>query len=159
MFKSLWQKNDILSTSTASTTSERHEMLCTRCLRGAITRRQVPALRQFSTSIAIRAAEPKLSTPTTQPGEAPAPTATARSICPAGTSLGGLNYTKGREDPLAKNDEEYPEWLWSCLDVMKKSADGTSEEIGDEFCTLHCWPVFPDSHLHPNPVFLAAFSY
>ena len=46
----------------------------------------------------------------------------------------GLNYNKNGQDPVAKKDEEYPEWLWSCLDVMK-TADAADENAGDEFCT------------------------
>lgn len=49
--------------------------------------------------------------------------------------LNGLNYIKGGQDPVAKKDEDYPEWLWSCLDVMKK-ADAADDSLGDEFCTL-----------------------
>jgi large subunit ribosomal protein L54 len=60
-----------------------------------------------------------------------------RSICPEGTVLAGLNYTKAGQDPVAKKDEEYPEWLWSCLDVMKSSANAADENAGDEFCTFH----------------------
>lgn len=46
----------------------------------------------------------------------------------------GLNYMKNGQDPVAKKDEEYPEWLWSCLDVLKKSDEGADEGAGDEFC-------------------------
>lgn len=49
--------------------------------------------------------------------------------------LNGLNYIKGGQDPVAKKDEDYPEWLWSCLDVMKK-ADAADDNLGDEFCTF-----------------------
>jgi hypothetical protein len=46
-----------------------------------------------------------------------------------------LNYIKGREDPVALKDDEYPEWLWSCLNVKKKV--GLDEGVGgDEFCEL-----------------------
>lgn len=34
---------------------------------------------------------------------------------------------------MALKDEDYPEWLWSCLDVMKKGADAADENAGDEF--------------------------
>lgn len=56
------------------------------------------------------------------------------SSCPEGTVLVGLNYTKGRTDPVAKRDEDYPAWLWNCLDVMKKAAVTEDAEAGDEFC-------------------------
>jgi large subunit ribosomal protein L54 len=47
--------------------------------------------------------------------------------------LKGLNYLKGRDDPVALEDEEYPEWLWHCLDVKKKSGDEEGA-VGDLFC-------------------------
>jgi len=47
--------------------------------------------------------------------------------------LQGLNYIKGKNDPIALADEAYPEWLWSCLDVTKKADDGADEDAGDEF--------------------------
>lgn len=110
-------------------------MFCTRCLRTNVVRRQFAiARRQFSAAPFLRATEPALSTPTTAPGEAAPEKAPPRSICPEGTILTGLNYTKGAADPVAKKDEEYPEWLWSCLDVTKKSADGEGDAAGDEFC-------------------------
>ncbi|KAM0522306.1 hypothetical protein ACHAPE_001895 [Trichoderma viride] len=111
-------------------------MFCTRCLRATVARRQFSFSRQFSSSLRFYSAEPQLSTPTTDAGEAakPAavPAATARSSCSEGTVLNGLNYIKGGQDPVAKKDEEYPEWLWSCLDVMKK-ADEADDNLGDEF--------------------------
>ncbi|KAK6596580.1 ribosomal protein subunit l37 [Botrytis cinerea] len=51
---------------------------------------------------------------------------------PAGTILQGLNFLKGRDDPVALKEEEYPEWLWHCLDE-KKAADGGATAGGDEF--------------------------
>lgn len=55
------------------------------------------------------------------------------SSCKAGTTLKGLNYFKGRDDPVALEDEEYPEWLWRCLEVKKKEGDEEGG-TGDEFC-------------------------
>lgn len=111
-------------------------MFCTRCLRATASRRPLPLLRQFSTTAPFRNAEPVLSTPVTEPGESLKDAPLPRSSCRAGTPLNGLNYFKGGQDPLAKKDEEYPEWLWSCLDVLKKSADSEDADAGDEFCTL-----------------------
>lgn len=64
------------------------------------------------------------------------------SIAPAGTPLTGLNYLKGRDDPLALEESEYPEWLWRVLD---KQADASGDDAaGDEFCTfLSFSPSFP----------------
>ncbi|KAF4988332.1 hypothetical protein FGRMN_9840 [Fusarium graminum] len=108
-------------------------MFCTRCLRTSAVRRTQPILRQFSTTTPFRSAEPQLSTPVTAPGEAPKDVPAARSSCAPGTVLNGLNYVKNGQDPVAKNDDEYPEWLWSCLDVLKKSADSAETDAGDEF--------------------------
>ncbi|KAF5531244.1 mitochondrial ribosomal L37p [Fusarium mexicanum] len=108
-------------------------MFCTRCLRATSLRRSQPILRQFSTTTNFRSAEPQLSTPVTAPGEAQKDVPAARSSCAPGTVLNGLNYTKGGQDPVAKNDDEYPEWLWSCLEVLKKSADSADADAGDEF--------------------------
>ncbi|KJZ73561.1 hypothetical protein HIM_07117 [Hirsutella minnesotensis 3608] len=110
-------------------------MLCTRCFRAAVSRRQLPVARQFATFSARRTAEAPLSTPTTAPGEADKPAPSPRSVCPEGTVLVGLNYMKGGKDPVALKDEEYPEWLWSCLDGGKKKSDGDNDADGDEFCT------------------------
>lgn len=100
-------------------------------------------LRPFSTSIPFRNAAaaaaqqaaqpmPELSTPTGE--ESAAEQKPSLSICAAGTPLNGLNYIKGKTDPVALADEEYPEWLWSCLDVQKKESDGAEDDAGDEFC-------------------------
>ncbi|MBW0511993.1 hypothetical protein O181_051708 [Austropuccinia psidii MF-1] len=35
------------------------------------------------------------------------------SSIPAGTPLKGLAYIKGEGDPIAKADDEYPNWLWA----------------------------------------------
>jgi len=46
--------------------------------------------------------------------------------------LKGVNFLKGREDTLALPEEDYPEWLWKCLDTEKEGGDDESFE-GDEF--------------------------
>ncbi|KPM38918.1 hypothetical protein AK830_g7620 [Neonectria ditissima] len=108
-------------------------MFCTRCLRATVTRRPLPILRQFSTTAPFRSTEPQLSTPTTEPGEVAKDVPAGRSSCPAGTKLTGLNYLKNGHDPIALKDEEYPEWLWSCLDVIKSNKDSADDGAGDEF--------------------------
>lgn len=40
---------------------------------------------------------------------------------------------KGRDDPVALPEEEYPEWLWKCLDATKKGGDDGDDVMGDEF--------------------------
>lgn len=55
------------------------------------------------------------------------------SSCPEGTSLTGLNYFKNKSDPVALADSAYPEWLWRCLDVQKRTDEGEADDAGDEF--------------------------
>lgn len=110
-------------------------MFCTRCLR--IAPKRLPSVRAFSTTLPFRSATETspLSTPVTSPGETPKTPAAPKSICLEGTVITGLNYMKSGTDPVALKDEEYPAWLWDCLDVMKKSSDGEAgEDAGDEFC-------------------------
>jgi large subunit ribosomal protein L54 len=47
--------------------------------------------------------------------------------------LKGLNYFKGRDDPVALKEDEYPEWLWRCLDAKKVEGEDDAS-AGDEFC-------------------------
>jgi hypothetical protein len=81
------------------------------------------------------------------------------SSCPAGTPLKGLNFLKGRDDPVALSEEEYPEWLWRCLDVKVKEGDEQGG-AGDEFCKLFL-SIFLKPTLSPtakpNLLPLAAF--
>lgn len=116
-------------------------MWCTRCLRSTALRRQLPLARHFSLSTSpLRTPEPQLSTPVTAPGEqqpkAPAASSSSKSICPEGTVLTGLNYLKGGQDPVALKDDDYPPWLWDCLEVKKKSDEDADDNAGDEFCTF-----------------------
>lgn len=55
-------------------------------------------------------------------------------MAPAGTPLKGLNYLKGRDDPVALAEEEYPGWLWHLLDVKGTGDGATDDGMGDEFC-------------------------
>ncbi|KAK0703730.1 mitochondrial ribosomal protein L37-domain-containing protein [Lasiosphaeria miniovina] len=75
--------------------------------------------------------------PTSEEAAAAAATAAAEkpalSSCKAGTKLAGLNYLKGRNDPEALEDHEYPAWLWNCLEVQKKAATDEDADALDEF--------------------------
>ncbi|KAI0022942.1 mitochondrial ribosomal protein L37-domain-containing protein [Xylariomycetidae sp. FL0641] len=123
-------------------------MICRRCLQRAARiapTRTPPATttrRPFSRSAARLYAsspapeppgpgpegEPVLSTPL---ADAPEPEA-ARSACKPGTVLKGLNYFKNKQDPVAKSDAAYPEWLWGCLEVQNKKEDA-GDDAGDEY--------------------------
>ncbi|KAK8088929.1 mitochondrial 54S ribosomal protein YmL37 [Apiospora hydei] len=131
-------------------------MICRRCLQRAssgLSRRVVSsAARQTTTSLspflnlrALSTSLPRLNAPAEQQTETPtfstpladAPVSSseeaALSACPAGTVLTGLNYFKNQTDPVALADDKYPEWLWRCLDVQKKTDDATADDAADEF--------------------------
>lgn len=45
--------------------------------------------------------------------------------------LKGLNFVKNKQDPVALEDHEYPDWLWRVLEP-KEGADGGAQGKGDE---------------------------
>lgn len=98
-----------------------------------------PVTRSLSTTVAPRQAAPAAAA---APADAPSEEPPARSSCPPGTVLNGLNYFKGKTDPVALPDNEYPEWLWSCLDVMKKAGGQDDSGAGDAFCMPPFSPLF-----------------
>ena len=136
-------------------------MICHRCLRclpsrpsSTRTLSTLPYLRSPSTvssspthstprpATSTSAAQP-FSTPFT-PSVPPLPTPASddglkiRSSVPAGTRLTGLGYLKNKEVPVAKEDGEYPAWLWGLLERGgkdgEKGMDGGDVEEGDMFC-------------------------
>jgi large subunit ribosomal protein L54 len=58
-----------------------------------------------------------------------------KSSVQAGTVLKGLNFLKNAQDPVALEDEQYPEWLWSALERQGEREKGESVE-GDLFGRL-----------------------
>lgn len=56
------------------------------------------------------------------------------SSVPAGTVLKGLNFMKNRQDPVALEDGEYPDWLWEVLRGQQEGAGAGAEGEGDLFC-------------------------
>lgn len=116
-------------------------MICRACFRRASALGQqsilpkTPGRRNFSATVIPRQAAAAPATDATNQSDEPA--AAPRSICVEGTVLNGLNYFKGKTDPVALKDEEYPEWLWSCLDVQKKADEAEDEGAGDEWCMFH----------------------
>ncbi|KAK6432045.1 hypothetical protein LTR95_011788 [Oleoguttula sp. CCFEE 5521] len=118
-------------------------MICTTCLRRLARSSRLPAKRPYSTpapSVLRPAAtsqpdhaQPFSTSPAASTSPAPAAKAAPSRIpssVPAGTLLKGLNYIKGKQDPVALEDQEYPEWLWSVLEKAQKS-DGAAAG-GDE---------------------------
>lgn len=76
------------------------------------------AAQPFSTRDTI---SPKTAGTPTTPSQPPAP---PRSSVIAGTPLKGLNYFKNKDDPLALEDHEYPDWLWTVLDKKETIVQG-----------------------------------
>ncbi|KAK4181683.1 mitochondrial ribosomal protein L37-domain-containing protein [Triangularia setosa] len=127
-------------------------MICRSCLRQAsgLTSRQFTAITSqiaarttpripqafFSTTLRVRnvaaaATEAPELTPLT--AEPTADKAVGLSSCPAGTVLNGLNYLKGKTDPVALPDDQYPEWLWKCVEVGQKRSDNADADAGDAY--------------------------
>ncbi|XBW37641.1 hypothetical protein QEN19_003223 [Hanseniaspora menglaensis] len=49
------------------------------------------------------------------------------SICPAGTPL-NLKIKVNQEEPVALDDKEYPEWLWTIMEEEKLNENMSVEE-------------------------------
>ena len=132
-------------------------MICRTCLRRAssaarlaarLVTRPSPrrnAVRKFSISAISRSADERQTFSAPLPGSASAAQSpaggsalAAASSCPPGTVLAGLNYFKGREDPVALPDDEYPDWLWTCLESGREDSEPGEAGTGDEFCTASC---------------------
>lgn len=89
-----------------------------------------PAAGDHTAPSAISSATPGISQPFSTPEgvhvdvnpAAPSKPSVARppSSCPAGTKMNGLNYFKNKPDVFAKEDSEYPDWLWDLLGNSKK---------------------------------------
>ena len=137
-------------------------MLCQRCTRLLSSSLRSPNTRPLSTTSKLLRPEnppPATSTSAAQPFSTPftpspsktpgipsSPSTTPKasskgparppSSVAAGTPLRGLGYIKGQEGPVAKEDSEYPEWLWGLLEPKQ---GGTDEEglVGDAFGKLH----------------------
>lgn len=91
-----------------------------------------PAAGDITTPSAVSSATPGVSQPLSTPGgvhtEA-SPGAPIKSVvqrppssCPAGTKMNGLNYFKNKPDVYAKEDSEYPDWLWDLLGSASKQS-------------------------------------
>ncbi len=55
--------------------------------------------------------------------------------------LTGLNYLKGKTDPVARADDEYPDWLWKCIEITIKKEEAADTDGGDEFCAYNPPPL------------------
>ncbi|GAA5868402.1 hypothetical protein JCM8547_002181 [Rhodosporidiobolus lusitaniae] len=81
-----------------------------------------PSRRFISTSPSTFAAAPAAAPSKSEP-------APPTSSCPAGTVIPGLNYLKDGADPVAKEDAEYPAWLWTlATDAAASGKKGKAAE-------------------------------
>lgn len=53
------------------------------------------------------------------------------SSCPVGTKL-NLDIKKGKPGPVALEDSEYPDWLWTVLKDDTKKTKGTKTKVAKE---------------------------
>lgn len=67
----------------------------------------------------------------------PAANVKLRGSIAGGIELKGLNYIKGAPPLLAKEDDEYPEWLWTLLTPKSSAMDGQLTK-GDLAGPYHC---------------------
>ena len=130
-------------------------MICTRCLRLRLRLSSPPLSHRLPYST-TRSPPPATSTSAAQPFSTPftpspypstSPTHPPRSppqqqqrqepqsSLKAGTPLKGLALEKNKEVPVAREDGEYPAWLWGLLGKR----EGTEGEVegkggGDAFC-------------------------
>ncbi|TKA82622.1 hypothetical protein B0A55_01362 [Friedmanniomyces simplex] len=135
-------------------------MICQRCLQRLARRNAAssPPIRAFSPSPTARStpipAQPTTAATNPRPAGPPAETSTSsaaqqplrttltpksskhklpQSSVPAGTVLKGLNFLKNKQDPIAMEDHEYPDWLWSVLAKKEGQGDGMGVNEGDLF--------------------------
>lgn len=73
--------------------------------------------------------------------------ARVKSSVPAGQILRGLGYTKAQPQILAKEDHEYPEWLWTLLDDGKMATGDTKVDLSGTL-RIRAWLV--NAAWHPN---------
>jgi hypothetical protein len=105
------------------------------------------AAQPFSTPLSTSPSAASLQAPSNAEKAAP----TVKSSVAAGTTLKGLNFVKGKNDPVALEDGEYPAWLWGILKKGKGGAEGNADAgsvEGDLFCmfcptTTSFLPSFP----------------
>ena len=62
-----------------------------------------------------------------------------KSSVPGGAVLKGLGFFKNKDPPLAMEDHEYPDWLWSLLQTSQKAKSKTGDGEADLYCKLIAW--------------------
>ncbi|KIX01238.1 uncharacterized protein Z518_08963 [Rhinocladiella mackenziei CBS 650.93] len=97
---------------------------------------------QAPSSISIDSANPAQSSETQTPSASTATLkarsnatkelkkpAKLKSSVPGGVELKGLGYTKAQPRILAKEDDEYPDWLWTLLDAKRTTLGDSKVDL------------------------------
>lgn len=90
------------------------------------------AAQPFSSALTPSAKNQDL--PIAAGGKVSAPPVLVKSSVPAGTILKGLNFIKGKQDPVALEDSEYPSWLWGVLSEGQSQEASSGVNETDLFC-------------------------
>jgi len=84
----------------------------------------------------------------------PKPTSKAsklRGSIPGGGELKGIAYLKNKPSVLAKEDDEYPSWLWSLLDESKLGTGEVKVDLGCMFPFSSHTEYLQHSHSSKHP--------
>jgi hypothetical protein len=93
---------------------------------------------------------PSTSTAKKSGGDGAASPTKVKSSVPGGTELRGLGFTKAQPKVIAKEDDEYPDWLWTLLDRKNVASGETKADLSGmhtmrEGVVLSC-SLFPTWH-------------
>ncbi|KAI4100667.1 MAG: hypothetical protein L6R37_005330 [Teloschistes peruensis] len=127
------------------------------------------AAQPFSTPLTPSPSSPKSpdSSPSATPSPSPPTSAQSqktqpppRSTMKAGTPLKGLNFVKGKEMPLAREDGEYPDWLWGLLEGGKFAKSAKQRKLAARAArrsgTTPSEDLAPELPLHEQSIDLPA---
>lgn len=150
-----WADSHRLASSCSIAAIGHLAMFCARCLRSSVRRPTTALLATRAYVVASPSPEKPLQ-PSTPVGEAqsfsspltPSPKTTRKpnavvSGTLVGTPLRHINYLKAKTDPIALEDWEYPDWLWTLLGPSKTAATAEGEAVGDLYCESLGLPIAP----------------
>jgi large subunit ribosomal protein L54 len=64
--------------------------------------------------------------------------------------MNGLNYFKNKPDVFAKEDSEYPEWLWNLLGDSSKDSKTKKGGVDPSSMLYFVYPTSQDKKLTPS---------
>lgn len=124
-------------------------MICIRCLRSPprqpliflTSRTFVSASLLYASGTPTKDSSSPVSASPAEPCLVPGPPRPAgasgrprlKSGTPTGTILKNINFYKNKSDPVALDDSEYPDWLWTLLDQRAATSAGAGP-AGDAYC-------------------------